>query len=146
MSYQIVIITAARSTLAFTPLPLKVSKILIMNNFRKLSFASHTGSVSTVTLAYDEASATLTCTSAGGPATSVSWTKDGAPVEVDGVSYQQTQIVLNTATATYENRLTIAQRESRLSGLYRCTVENSRGSMASQEVQVTGKMSIIELR
>jgi len=50
-----------------------------------------------------------------------------------------TQVVKNTVSTTYENRLVIAIKESRHSGSYRCTVENSRGRMSSPEVQVTGK-------
>ena len=78
---------------------------------------------------------TLTCTSTGGPATNVTWRKDGSPLTVDGVTYRQTQTVTDATTATYQNVLTIAQSVTSIYGVYRCTVGNARGISSALEVR-----------
>ena len=72
--------------------------------------------------------------STGGPATTVTWRRDGSPLVVDGVTYQQTQTVTDATTATYQNVLTIAQSVTSIYGEYRCTVENARGTSSGLEV------------
>ena len=67
----------------------------------------------------------LTCTSTGGPPTTVTWRKNG--VLVNDSLYQQSQIVLNTTTATYENTLYGDHIED-LVGSFTCHVINSRGN------------------
>ena len=59
-------------------------------------------------LLYNRSTLTLTCTSSGGPATTVTWKKNGAVVEVDGTTYHQSQGVVNTTAATYDNILSSA--------------------------------------
>ena len=61
---------------------------------------------------------TLTCISTGGPATNVTWTRDGAAAT--GVA---SQTVVNQTTATYHNTLTVT---GRLLGDYQCSVTNAR--------------------
>ena len=78
----------------------------------------------------------LTCISAGGPATTVTWTRDGAPAS--GVT---SQTVVDQQTATYHNTLTVT---GRLFGNYRCTITNARtlrhaGATASLMVTATGE-------
>ena len=70
------------------------------------------------------------CRSSGGPATDVNWLKDGVMVSSDGQLYEQSQIVINTTSATYENRLTLLDKSSRAAGtgVYTCQVTNLRGS------------------
>ena len=66
---------------------------------------------------------TLICTSTGGPATTVSWRKDGE-VLIDCNSYSITsQILLDTETATYNQTLMVT---GRLEGEYQCSVSNIR--------------------
>ena len=77
-------------------------------------------------LLYDRFTLTLTCTSSGGPATTVTWRKNGAVVEVDGTSYHQSQRVVNTTTATYENTLS-STTNANFVGNFTCSVSNSRG-------------------
>ena len=92
-------------------------------------------------------SSTLTCTSTGSPATTVSWTRNGQPVTIDGNTYQLTQTVTDRAASTYENVLTINQPlASILGSTFTCTVTNIFGSVTSNSVQIRGtfiKMLII---
>jgi len=74
---------------------------------------------------------TLTCTSTGGPATTVSWTRNANMLS--GTS----QIVTNTETGTYTNTLRVAMREV---GVYTCAVSNSRfRSPATRSLTVVGE-------
>ena len=70
----------------------------------------------------------LTCTSTGSPATTVTWTKDGATLTVDGATYSMTQTVTDRRTSTYENVLTISSDATSIVGDYTCTVSNALGS------------------
>ena len=56
-------------------------------------------------------------------------------------THQQTQMIVDTVGAIYQNTLTIAQSVARdnLYGLYSCTVENSRGSSNKNAFIVYGK-------
>ena len=46
----------------------------------------------------------------------------------EGVVYEHSQIVLNTTSATYENRLRIVDKSSKTAGIYTCQVTNPQGS------------------
>lgn len=81
----------------------------------------------------------LTCTSTGGPPTTVTWRKNG--VLVNDSLYQQSQIVLNTTTATYENIL-YSDRIEDLVGSFTCSVINSRGNN-SMSIFTNGNYNII---
>ena len=61
---------------------------------------------------------TLTCVSTGGPATIVTWTRDGAAAT--GVT---SQTVVDQLAITYHNTLTVTGREP---GNYTCSVANVR--------------------
>ena len=99
----------------------------------------HAGAPNVTELTLDRESRTLTCTSTGGPATTVTWTKDGAVI-TPSTTHQQTQMIANTTEGIYQNTLTIAQSVTggNLYGLYSCTVENSRGS-SNRTVYFYGK-------
>ena len=72
---------------------------------------------------------TLTCNSTGGPATTVTWTRDSEMLTGS--------TVLNDATtAQYTHTLTVT---GRLGGLYTCTVANARPSEDSATYTVQGK-------
>ena len=60
----------------------------------------------------------LTCVSAGGPATTVTWTRDGAAAT--GVT---SQTVVDQEVITYRSILTVTGREP---GNYTCSVTNDR--------------------
>ena len=71
---------------------------------------------------------TLTCISTGGPATTVTWTRDNVTIT------EGTETVLNDpVTAQYTHTLTVTER---LGGLYTCTVANNRPS--SDTAQLNG--------
>ena len=66
---------------------------------------------------------TLTCISTGGPATTVTWTRDSVTVT------EGTETVLDDpVTAQYTHTLTVT---GRLTGLYTCTVANNKPSSDS---------------
>ena len=71
---------------------------------------------------------TLTCISTGGPATTVTWTRDSGEVVGD------TETVLNDpVTAQYTHTLTVT---GRLVGLCTCTVTNDKPSTASANINI----------
>ena len=73
---------------------------------------------------------TLTCISTGGPATTVTWTRDSVPVT------EGTETVLDDpVTAQYTHNLTVT---GRLPGLYTCTVANNKPSEAGSNYTVQG--------
>ena len=76
---------------------------------------------------------TLTCISTGGPATTVTWTRDSTTVN------EGTETVLDDpVTAQYTHTLTVT---GTLPGLYTCTVENNKPS--SDSATLEGKMRYI---
>ena len=79
-------------------------------------------------LTFNISTNTLTCTSTGGPATTVTWRRDGAVI-TPSATYQQTQRVVDPVAGTYQTVLTIDPSEghSDIVGRYNCTVENARG-------------------
>ena len=73
---------------------------------------------------------TLTCISTGGPATTVTWTRDSGTVT------EGTESVLDDReTAQYTHTLTVA---GRLGGLYTCTVANDKPSEAGSNITIQG--------
>ena len=83
-----------------------------------------------ISVQYDRTSQTITCTSTGGPATDVTWSKDNVNIRLTmGGLYEHSRIITNTTSATYENRLRIADKSSEAAGNYTCRVTNSRGGM-----------------
>ena len=78
---------------------------------------------------------TLTCTSTGGPATTVTWTRDGDTVSSDS-NHVLEQFVTDQASSTYSNVLTVTGREP---GNYQSTVANARGNATSQSLTIKGE-------
>ena len=77
---------------------------------------------------------TLTCISTGGPATTVTWTRNSVTVT------EGTETVLNDPiTAQYTHTLTVT---GRLGGLYTCTVANNIPSEESKNIMLKGKPAI----
>ena len=79
---------------------------------------------------YDRASQTITCTTSGGPATDVTWFKDNEKIIMtsSGGLYKHSQVITNKISATYENRLRIVDKSSKVAGTYTCEVSNLSGS------------------
>ena len=79
---------------------------------------------------------TLTCTSIGGAATTVSWTVNNSVVTEDHAHSITSRILTNAETATYNHTLMVT---GRLVGDYECNVSNNRPSSASGMLAVVGK-------
>ena len=75
---------------------------------------------------------TLTCVSTGGPATTVTWTRDSEPVS-GGMT-----VLDDPVTAQYTHTLTVT---GRLGGLYQCTVSNNKPSQAMAGLTVRSELS-----
>ena len=73
---------------------------------------------------------TLTCTSTGGPATTVTWTRDSETVS-GGMT-----VLDDPVTAQYTHTLTVA---GRLGGQYQCNVSNNKPSQDTASFIVAGK-------
>ena len=82
-----------------------------------------------------DAQFTLTCISTGGPATTVTWTRDSE--EAPG---QRRSVLDNATTAQYTHILTVT---GRLGGLYTCTVSNSIPSKDTANQTLEGKHIIV---
>ena len=79
-------------------------------------------------MTFDPNQMTLTCISTGGPATTVTWTRDATTVT------EGTETVLNDpVTAQYTHTLTVIA-----AGVYTCTVANNKPSSDSASVTVPG--------
>ena len=79
---------------------------------------------------------TLTCTSTGGPATTVSWKSNNSTVTEDSAHHITSQVLMDAENATYTHTLTVT---GRLEGQYQCTVSNNKPSSASGMLVVVGK-------
>ena len=78
---------------------------------------------------------TLTCNSTGGPATTVTWTRDSVTV------FEGTETVLDDpVTAQYTHTLT-----GSTAGVYTCTVSNSKPSSATLSITLLGIYIIIHV-
>ena len=97
-----------------------------------------TGTPSVTSLIYNEGTATMICTSSGGPATTVTWRRNGQELilTTNRTTYQQSQRVLDTSTATYENKLSGSAQN--LVGSFTCEVSNAHGS-ANKSISTNGK-------
>ena len=73
---------------------------------------------------------TLTCISTGGPATTVTWTRDSTTVTQGYMT-----VLVDTTTAQYTHTLTVT---GRMPGLYNCTVKNSKPLTKSRTFTVKG--------
>ena len=77
---------------------------------------------------------TLTCTSTGGPATTVSWTVNNHTVTEDNNHHITSQILTDPETATYNHTLTVT---GRLVGWYECSISNTKSS-SNRSLMVVG--------
>ena len=78
---------------------------------------------------------TLTCISTGGPATTVTWTRDSDTIS-DNDTFSLTTELSDAVTAQYTHTLTVT---GRLGGLYTCTVANDKPSEAVMDLSIDGK-------
>ena len=91
----------------------------------------HTGQIIITSLGYNKMTQTIICISTGGPATHVVWSKDDINIRTASNKdlYEHSQIIINTTSATYENRLRIVDKSSEAAGTYTCEVTNTRGGI-----------------
>ena len=75
---------------------------------------------------------TLTCVSTGGPATTVTWTRNSEAAE--GV---KVTVLDDAVTAQYTHTLTVT---GKLGGLYQCNVSNNKPSWDSLSLTVQGDL------
>ena len=75
----------------------------------------------------------VTCSFTGGPATTVTWTRDSQTVS-GGVT-----VFNNAVTAQYTHTLTVTDR---LGGQYQCTVNNRKPSKATTHFTVQGEVFV----
>ena len=80
---------------------------------------------------------TLTCTSTGGPATTVSWRTDGIVLTDNSNNSITSQILIDAVTATYTHTLRVI---GRLVGEYQCSVPNIRTPSGSRRSLTVGKI------
>ena len=120
---------------ATTLSPVSHSCILFYHYFCFVYIHIHAGSTNITSLTFSDQSNSLTCTSTGGPATTVTWKRDGVVI-TPNATYQQTKRVVDLVTGTYQNVLTIdsSVAQSDIVGLYNCTVENDRGRSSTMAV------------
>ena len=98
----------------------------------------YAGSPTVTSLTFDVQSTTLTCTSTGGPATTVTWKRDGVVITLNS-THQQTKRLVDPVNGTYQTVLTIDPSVGQIAGTYyNCTVENARGK-SSKIVVVKGE-------
>ena len=83
----------------------------------------------------------LNCISTGGPVTTVIWRKNNQQLSIDGVDYQQTQIIVNSENAEYRNIL-YSNNAGNLVGVFTCIVQNARGS-DNMTISTNGKLETI---
>ena len=108
-------------------------------------------SITNLTFTPGSSSSTLTCTSTGSVATTVTFMRDdttvgplrdGESIELDGAIFQLTQTVTSRSLSTYASVLTVTQDLSDVVGhIYTCTVANVLGSSNQEQLEVTGKKS-----
>ena len=77
----------------------------------------------------------LTCISTGGPATTVTWTRNNRVVTEDGAHHITSQVLTDAETATYNHTLMVT---GKLVGVYECIVSNNKPSLSSRMVTVVG--------
>ena len=96
-------------------------------------FISGVVDVQSVTFSLDDVASpqfTLTCISTGGPATTVTWTRDSQTAVRDTVT-----TLINAVSAQYTHTLTVT---GRLGGLYTCTVTNNVSAEVLLKLHVKG--------
>ena len=97
------------------------------------------GIVRITDLTLNENEQALECASIGGPPTTVNWTKDGQPINIDGATYKQKKIIVNGSRSIYRTTLFIHpldQDQNKVIGNYTCRVSNSRVSSPGKNQQM----------
>ena len=109
--------------------------IKYVSNTETITLSRNTGGHITISgneVTFDSVTMTLTCISTGGPATTVTWTRDSITVT------EGNETVLNNATtAQYTHTLTVTT-----GGEYTCNVSNNKPSSDSANITVPGMLPV----
>ena len=113
----------------------KLNATVTVANFHQFSLYSH---LATTTINFiltsnpnvDPPTFTLTCTSTGGPATNVTWTRDGNALD-DSTATARRKLD-DAVTATYTLTLSVT---GRLPGLYKCNVTRDGPATSPMSVE-----------
>ena len=89
------------------------------------------GTPSITSLLFDRNSTSLTCTSTGSPPTTVTWRKDGQPI--NETLYERSQRLVDAESATYENVL-FDDDVANFIGSFTCEISNVRGRVVETTV------------
>ena len=89
-----------------------------------------------------DSSLTLRCISYNAPPTSITWEKDGEPLDIDWNTIRMRQRITHYRNSYYENLLLIDQRPDDVVGEYTCTVSNKYGSSTGSTTTVQGTVLI----
>ena len=93
-----------------------------------------------VDVTYDHQANALVCTSTDGPATNVTWKKNGLELNFEGTNYQQTKRIVFTENATYQTTLHISNDSiENYNATYECVVINSRGNDSLRTTVLEGE-------
>ena len=92
------------------------------------------GSPFITSLLFDRNSTTLICTSTGGPPTTVTWRKNGVPVNTS--LYEQSQRLVDAERATYQSIL-FDDNVANFVGAFTCEIRNVR-VMVEETVELNG--------
>ena len=85
------------------------------------------GSPSITSLLFDKNTTTLICTSTGGPPTTVTWRKDGVPVDLS--LYEQSQRLIDAVETTYQSVLFNDNITNFVDTSFTCEISNARVSV-----------------
>ena len=104
------------------------------------NFPAITGDVRTGNVSVDSSTPffTLTCNSTGGPATTVTWTRDSTTLTEGNM----TSVLVDPVTALYTHNLTMTER---LGGNYICTVANNKPSSDSSTLLLKSKFIVCHI-
>ena len=104
---------------------------------------THKGAVMVEDLRFDKRQQTLSCTSTGGPPTTVEWTKNGQSLNIDDITHSQTQTITDESTSMFVTTIFIHRRRdlSGIIGNYSCRVSNSRGTN-QRTFEIQGKHTV----
>ena len=111
-------------------------KIFVCCHDRKFIFFG-AGIPQIASFCFNRSIKSLNCTSLGGPVTTVTWKINNQRLVTDGNRYQQTQVIVDSETAEYENIL-YSNDVSNLVGVFTCIVQNARGSN-NKTISTNGK-------
>ena len=99
------------------------------------------GAVEAKDLTFESSKQALSCTSTGGPPTTVTWMKNGDPLNVDGATYEQLQEIIDASSSTYITTLFINVCEQNdVIDVYSCAVSNDRISSSQSLTIRIGKL------